>query len=294
METVIEIKNLTKYYGKILGVADLNLEITKGEIFGFMGPNGAGKTTTIRCLLDFIRPTSGSVSILGMDAQKKSREIKRHVGFLPSDVRLYEKLTGEQLIKYEEGFIRKSTYAKDLVERLGAELDKKVSQLSKGNKQLVAIVLALMNKPEVLIMDEPTTALDPVKQSIFYEILEEMKDQGTTIFFSSHRLPEVHRMADTVGMIKDGKLVKVQTIEDLEAKEIRTVEIRLRGKCDPDDFKLPGVQRIERISEGVRLTMTGDINPLIHKLGEYDLVDIEISHATVEDFFMGLYEGKEG
>jgi len=289
MAAVITFENLTKYYGKTLGVEDLNFEIEEGEIFGYLGPNGAGKTTTIRCLMDFCRPTSGSISILGMDAQRKSPEIKKDLSYLSSDIRLYEKLTGKEMIEYQESIRGKSEYADDLVKRLGCNLEMKTKELSKGNKQLVAIVLALMYKPRVLIMDEPTTALDPLNQNKFYEILEEFQDEGTTIFFSSHILPEVERIAEKVAIIKDGKLVSLDSIDDLAAKAVRNVEIRVKGKFDPSDFQLAGVTKVEKISEGVMLTITGDINPLLHKLDDYDVIDIKISHATLEDVFMQYY-----
>ena len=289
MAAVITVENLTKYYGKHLGVEDLNFEIEEGEIFGYLGPNGAGKTTTIRCLMDFCRPTSGSISILGMDAQRKSPEIKKDMSYLSSDIRLYEKLTGKEMIEYQESIRGKSEYVDDLVERLGCNLEMKTKELSKGNKQLVAIALALMYKPKVLVMDEPTTALDPLNQNIFYEILEEFQDEGTTVFFSSHILPEVERIAEKVAIIKDGKLVSLDSIDDLAAKAMRNVEIRVKGEFDPSDFQLAGVTKVKKISEGVMLTVAGDINPLLHKLDDYDVIDIKISHATLEDVFMQYY-----
>jgi len=240
MKTVIKTKNLTKYYGKVLGIKDVDLGINEGETFGFLGPNGAGKTTTIRCLMDFIRPTAGSCSILGMDCQRKAAGIKRQVGFVAGEVRLYEKLTGQAHISYIEGFRGKAPFASHLIKRLDFDPGIKVKNLSKGNKQKLVLILALMHKPKILIMDEPTSGLDPLLQNEIYKILDDMNSQGSTVFFSSHVLPEVEKIANRVGIIKDGQLSAIESIEDLARKKIRNIEVRFRGKYNLADFKIPG------------------------------------------------------
>ncbi len=293
MSIVIETKNLTKFYGRTRGVEDVNLKIKKGEIFGFLGPNGAGKTTTIRCMMDFIRPTSGSISILGMDSVKESAEIKKYVGYLSGDVKLYEKLTGEQHIRYIEGFRGKAPFVKELVKRLKFDPKVKVKNLSKGNKQKLALILALMHRPKVIIMDEPTAGLDPILQGEIYDILEEMKSKGATVFFSSHIIPEVERIADRVGIIKEGRLVGVESIEELSKKKIRNIEVKFKGKYKASDFKIPGVKKIKKANGGVlMISYAGDINSLLKKLTLYEIADIKISHASLEDVFIEFYEKK--
>lgn len=293
MENVIEIKNLTKYYGKIRGVENLNFEIKKGEIFGFLGPNGAGKTTTIRCIMDFVRPTSGSILVLGMDAQKKSSEIKKSVGFVGGEVSLYEKLTGKEHIEYIEGFKGKAPFVNSLIKRFKFDPKVKVKNLSKGNKQKLSLILALMHEPKILIMDEPTSGLDPLLQNEVYSILEEMKSKDLTVFFSSHIISEVERIADRVGIIKDGQLSRIETIEDLSKKKMRNIEIRFEGEFNISDFKLEGTKRIEEISEGLLINYVGDINPILKKINEYKVADIEISHATLEDVFLEFYNSSK-
>lgn len=289
MQNVIEIKNLTKYYGKTRGVENLNLGVKKGEIFGFLGPNGAGKTTTIRCMMDFIRPNSGSISILGMDSKKDSEKIKKDIGFVAGEVNLYEKLTGEEHIKYVEGFMGKAPSAKKLINTLSFDPKIRTKNLSKGNKQKLALILALMHNPKVLIMDEPTAGLDPILQNEIYETLEKMGEEGTTIFFSSHIISEVERIANRVGIIKDGEISKIESIEDLSKKKMRNIKIRFNEKYEMPDFKMEGVKRIEKIAEGLLINYVGDTNPLLRKLASYDIADIEISHASLEDLFLEFY-----
>jgi ABC-2 type transport system ATP-binding protein len=289
MASVIKIKNLTKYYGKSRGVEDLTFEVNEGEIFGFLGPNGAGKTTTISCIMDFIRPTSGSINVLGMDSTRDSVNIKKRVGFLAGDVSLYEKMSGKEHLKYIESFRGKSPIVKELIKKFEFNPNVKVKNLSKGNKQKLALILALMHKPKILIMDEPTSGLDPLLQNEVYKILENMRKDGSTIFFSSHIISEVERIADRVGIIRNGKLSNIETIEDLSKKKIRNIEIRLNGQYDISDFKVDGVKSIEKINGGISLKFAGDINPLIRKLSSYDVGDIEISHASLEDIFLEFY-----
>jgi len=292
MKNVIEVKNLTKYYGKIRGVENLNLEIKEGETFGFLGPNGAGKTTTIRCMMDFIRPSSGSISILGMDSQKQSTNIKNYVGFLSGEIKLYEKLTGEQHIRYIEGFRGKAPFAQDLIKRLNLDSKIKAKNLSKGNKQKLALILALMHNPKLIIMDEPTASLDPILQNEIYNILEEMKNKGATTFFSSHIIPELERIADRVGIINDGKLSQIESVEDLANKSIRNLEVRFKDKYRLPELRLPGIRKVTKNDERLTISYVGDINPLIRKLASYDIVDIKISHASLEDVFVEFYEKK--
>lgn len=294
---VIEIKNLKKYFsargglgGKVKAVDDISFEVKKGEIFGFLGPNGAGKTTTIRCMMDFIRPTEGSISILGLDSRKDSVELKGKIGYLSGDTRLYDKWTGAEHIKFVECLRGKSKNLKDLLKKLNFDPKLKFKHLSSGNRRKLGLILALMNDPEILIMDEPTLGLDPLLQNEIYEILEEMRGKGTTIFMSSHNLPEVEKVCDRAGIIKEGKLVGIETIEELGEKRLRRIEVRFADKFNKSDFKSDGVENVEEIADGLLLTVRGDINPVIQKIAQHKLHDLEISHATLEDVFLEFYE----
>jgi len=289
---VISVKNLKKYFGKTKAVDGISFDAKAGEIFGFLGPNGAGKTTTIRCMMDFIRPTSGSVSILGMDSYKDSVKVKEKVGYLSGDVKLYDKWTGKDHISFVESIRGKSKIVGELIKKLNYDPSRKVKHLSSGNNQKLGLILALMHEPEVLIMDEPTVGLDPLLQNTIYEILENLRDKGSTIFMSSHNLPEVERVCDRAGIIKEGKLVAIETIENLGEKRLRRIEVRFDDKFKKQDFKFDGVEEIEEVPDGLILTVRGDINPVIQKIAQHKLHDLEISHATLEDVFLEFYEKK--
>jgi len=286
----IEVRNLKKYFGQTHAVDDISFSVEKGEIFGFLGPNGAGKTTTIRCLMDFIRPSSGEISIFNENAQNDSAKLKNKIGFLPGNVRLYEGWTGEDHIKFIEGIRGKSKKVAELIGKLDFNPRIKTRHLSSGNKQKLGLILALMNNPELLIMDEPTIGLDPLLQNTIYEILEESKKNGTTIFMSSHNLPEVERLCSRVGIIKDGKIIALEDIEKLHAKRIHNVILTFDGKFSQNDFKFNGVEISEVLPDGLILNVKGDINILLKKLSGYRLKDINISHATLEEVFLEFYQ----
>ncbi len=287
---VIEVKNLKKYFGKTKAVDDISFEVRQGEIFGFLGPNGAGKTTTIRCIMDFIRPTSGQIFISGHNTQKDSVYLKRKIGYLSGEVRLYEKWRGQEHIDFIEKIKGKSEIVDSLIKKLDFDPKIKTKHLSSGNKQKLGLILALMHQPEVLIMDEPTLGLDPLLQNTIYDILEKFKEKGSTIFMSSHILPEVERVCDRAGIIKEGKLVGIETIEELGEKRLRRIEVRFRDEYKKSDFDFDGVEKIEEIKGGLILTVRGDINPIVKKIADYNLHDLEISHATLEDVFLEFYE----
>lgn len=287
---VIEVKNLKKYFGKTKAVDDISFEVRKGEIFGFLGPNGAGKTTTIRCMIDFIRPTAGQLSILGLDAQKDSVYLKRKIGYLSGEARLYEKWKGKEHIEFIEKIRGKSKIVNNLIKKLDFDPKITAKHLSSGNKQKLALILALMHQPEVLIMDEPTLGLDPLLQNTIYDILEKFKEKGTTIFMSSHNLPEVEKVCDRAGIIKEGKMVGIETIEELGEKRLRRIEVRFKDEYNKSDFDFDGVEKINEIPDGLILTVRGDINPIVKKIAEYNLRDLEISHATLEDVFLEFYQ----
>lgn len=292
-KNVIEVVDLAKHYGKLHAVDGVTFSVEEGEIFGFLGPNGAGKSTTIRCLMGFNKATKGETRILGKRLFLGAEEVKKQVGYLPGNVKLYDNWTGWDHIRFFENVRGKSETVRDLIKKLDYNPLAKFRHLSSGNKQKLGLILALMNNPKVLIMDEPTVGLDPLLQNTIYEILLDLRDKGTTIFISSHNLPEVERLCDRVAIIKDGKLVAVESIKALGEKKIHKIEARFIDKYDPTEFIGKGVDKVEEVSDGVVITVSGDINPVVHKLSKHKLLDMEISHASLEDVFLKFYERKE-
>jgi len=287
---VIEVKNLSKYFGQIKAIDNISFGVEKGEIFGFLGPNGAGKTTTIRSLLDFIKPNAGKIKILGLDIKKDSVKIKDKIGYLSGDVKLYDWWTGKDHIQFLETIRGKSQIVKNLIKRFDFNPDIKARNLSSGNRQKLGLILTLMGKPELLILDEPTLGLDPLLQNIIYKTLKDFQAKGVTIFMSSHNLPEVERICNRVGIIKQGKLVAVENIRNLKAKRIFRIYLHFAQDFKEIDFSQNGVKIVEKLPEGLVLDVQGDINPLIKKLSQYQLKDLEIYHASLEDIFLEFYE----
>lgn len=288
--SVIEIKNLKKYFGKTKAVDDISFSVVKGEIFGFLGPNGAGKTTTIRCMMDFIRPNEGSINILGKDAQRESVVLKKSIGYLSGNVRLYKKWSGQEHINFVRRLNGKNDFANDLIERLDFNPEIKAKNLSSGNKQKLSVILALMFQPEILILDEPTLALDPLLQNTIYELLEEATKKGTTVFMSSHNLAEVDRICHRVGIIKQGKMVAIEDIQGMKDKKMHTVYAHFADHFNKNDFNTDGMQIIHESTETVTFNVKGDINSVIKKLSAYQLKDIHITQASLEEIFLEFYE----
>ena len=287
---------LTKFYGPDRGIEDLTLEVGHGEIFGFLGPNGAGKTTTIRLLMGFLRPSAGSASVLGMDAWRNSVEIKMHVGNIPGDVNLYENMHVHDLLDYIDRYRPgPDPLRNELIERLDLDVNKKVRSLSRGNRQKVAIVLAMMHDPELLILDEPTLGLDPLMQQEFYTILGEFKDRGHTVFLSSHILSEVERACDRVGIVKEGRLVDVRAIEELRQNKIRHMDVLFSEHVPPAEFeRLPQVLSVQELNSHIRITIRGDIDALIKQIASHTVEDLTFTQPSLEDFFMSFYGQTSG
>lgn len=286
-------EGLTKHYGDVKALVDLDLDVYPGEVFGFLGPNGAGKTTMIRTVMDEIRPTSGRASILGLDCHRQSVEIRRHIGYLPSDLALYPSLTGKDTLTYFAN-LRGGVdwgYVGELAERLGAQLDKKVGDLSSGNRQKVGVIAAFMNRPQLLIMDEPSNGLDPLVQREFQTMMREIVAEGASVFLSSHTLSEVQRVADRVGIIRHGRLIARESVSSLRSKGMRTVELELAARPDAAVFeRITGVRDVTAENHRVQLSYEGKMAELLRTVAEhYDVVDISTQEADLEEIFLAYY-----
>ena len=290
MNKIIEIKNLTKYYGKTLGIKNLSLSLEEGEIFGFIGPNGAGKSTTIRSIMNLINKTEGEVYINGEEFTKDKIELKKIIGYLPSEIHLYEDLTVKEMLDYHESFYKENIHKrrKELVKRLQLDEYKKIEDLSLGNTKKVGIVLAFMHNPKILILDEPTSGLDPIMQQTFYELLKEEQQKGTTILYSTHILSEISKICTIVGIIKDGQLLKIETIEELQNKNLTIVtltseEIDKIIKELKVDIKL-------KENNTIKFKNNLEVDKLIKILGKYNIDKLLIEEATLEDIFLHYYK----
>ena len=293
----IHTEGLTKYYGKERGIEDVNLDVQEGEVFGFLGPNGAGKSTTIRTLLDEIRPTSGAAAILGLDTHRDVVAIRRHVGYIPGDLALYPNLTGRDTLTYFAN-LRGGvdwTYVDELADRLNSDLSRKVGDLSTGNRQKIGAIQAFMNRPDLLIMDEPTSGLDPLVQSEFQAMLREVTDEGRTVFLSSHTLSEVQRVADRVGIIRDGSLVTVESVTDLRLKAMRQVEFVLDSPAEASAFEgVPGVRNVVLRDNHVEMSFEGEMGALLKAATDrFGVVDIRTTEADLEEIFLTYYHADE-
>jgi ABC-2 type transport system ATP-binding protein len=295
MARAIETRGLTKYYGSTRGIVDVDLAVKEGEVFGFLGPNGAGKTTTIRLLLDLIRPTEGAATVLGRDSHADSVEINRRVGFLPGDVRLYDTMTGRELLTYF-GHLRGMTdwpYARSVAERFELDLDVKVGSYSSGNYQKLGLVQAFMHQPDLLILDEPTSALDPLVQQEFYRIVEETKAEGRTVFLSSHVLPEVERIADRVGIIREGRLIVVEEVEALKQRALRRMEIQFAAPVPAGSFDgLPSVLEARYHDSSVELMVEGPLDSVVKSAARFEVHNIISHEADLEQIFLEMYRGE--
>jgi len=293
MENILEIKGLTKYYNEVLGVKDLNLTLKQGEVFGFIGPNGAGKSTTIRTILNLINKTSGEVLFNGKPLENDSIQLKEFIGYLSSEVCLYDDLTVQEMLDFHASFYKKNTNKrrKELVEKLNLDETKKIEELSLGNLKKLGIVLAFMHEPKLLILDEPTNGLDPIMQQVFFELLTEEKKKGTTVFYSTHILSEISKTCDRVGIIKEGQLLKIETIKELLEKNLTYVTI------SSEDVQQLIVEFknniISSYDKTIVLKNTMDSNTLIKILSKYNIEKLLIEQAPLEDIFLHYYRQEE-
>ena len=289
---VIEINNLTKYYGKQRGITDVSFSVKEKEIFGFIGPNGAGKSTTLRTLLGLIYPTSGSAKIFGKDCIKYGPEIKKEIGYLPSEVFYYDKMKVIDLLKYSASFYKKdcSERIKELAEIMDLDLHKKIDDLSFGNKKKVGIVQGLLHEPKLIILDEPTSGLDPLMQQKFFELLQEENKKGSTILFSSHILSEVQRLCDRVAIIKEGKIIQLDKISTLQENNYKKIKVQTTANLDQDYFNIGGVSNLEVKQNIVSFLFRGNINLIMKKISEIEIANVWIEEPDFEEIFLHYYE----
>jgi ABC-2 type transport system ATP-binding protein len=289
--SVIEVSNLTKYYGKSRGIVNVTFNVEEGEIFGFIGPNGAGKSTTIRLLLSLIHPTSGSAKVFNKDVISHGPEIRRDIGYLPSEVYYYEGMKVIDLLKYSASF-----YACDCTERMHQlsetmelEMNRRISDLSYGNKKKVGIVQGLLHSPKLLFLDEPTAGLDPLMQRKFFGLIRQENARGVTVFFSSHILGEVQRLCTRVGIIREGSIAEISDIRTLQQNNYKKVNITAEGLSQAS-FDLPGVTNIQSEDSTVHFFFKGDINTVLQKISGIQVTDVTIEEPTLEEIFMHYYE----
>jgi len=291
---VVEIRNLTKNYGKSRGIVDVSLSVEQGEIFGFIGPNGAGKSTTIRTLLGLIHPTSGSATIFGKSCSEDP-EVLKEVGYLPSEVFYYDNMRVIDLLKYSASFYKKDCTKRihELAEIMDLDLSKKIDDLSFGNKKKVGIVQGLLHEPKLIILDEPTSGLDPLMQQKFFELIAQENKNGATVFFSSHILGEVQKMCSRVAFIKEGKIIKLEKMSALQENSYKRIKLETKSQINRESFNLEGISKLEIEGNSADFIFKGNINSIIKRIGELELKNLTIDEPDLEEIFMHYYT-KEG
>ena len=287
---VLEVKHLKKYYGKIRGIEDVSIQLNKGEIFGFIGPNGSGKSTTIRTIMHLINKTSGTIKIDGKEFNKDDIVLKEEIGYLPSEIFLYEDLTVKEMLDFHESFYKRDIHArrKELVQLLKLDEAKKIEDLSLGNAKKLGIILAFMHEPKILILDEPTSGLDPIMQQVFYQLLLEEKKKGTTILYSTHILSEVSKICDRIGMIKEGRIIKEERIEDMEKNSLTYLTI------DSEEIeKIKKTLNLKVIMEqGTTIKFVNHLTPneMMNLLSPFKINKLLVEEVTIEDLFLEYYK----
>ncbi len=292
---VLSITDLSKFYGKARGIEHINLEIDEGEIFGFIGPNGAGKSTTIRILMNMIFPSGGSASIMGMDVIKDTKKIKNFVGYIPSDANSYLSMNVSEFLNYCIRFYNVSNGEKrisDLSALFELDLNRKIAELSLGNRKKVSIVQSLLHSPKLLILDEPTTGLDPLMQSVFFELLRSENKRGMTIFFSSHILSEVQILCRRVAIIKQGRIIQLEDIDNLRKKQLKKVRIEFGDKTDLENLPIPGVESLNSLPgiNTLSFMYSGNINELIAFLAGKKVNNLMVEEPSLDEIFLHYYK----
>jgi len=289
---VIEVSQLTKYYGKARGIVDVSFQVDEGEIFGFIGPNGAGKSTTIRLFCSLIYPSSGTARIFGKDCFKDGPEIRQEIGYLPSEVFYYERMKVVDLLKYSASFYQKDCTKRlyELAEIMELDLKRRIDDLSYGNKKKVGIVQGLLHQPKLIVLDEPTAGLDPLMQRNFFDLIrEENTGRGATVFFSSHILGEVQKMCNRVAIIKEGRIIQTEDIKTLRRDNYKRVRVAA-PQVDEKRFDIDGVSSLRKDNGAVTFFYKGDINVLMRIISGEEVSDVAIEEPTLEEIFMHYYE----
>ncbi len=292
MQAAIATTDLTKRYGAFTAIDQVNLSVRQGEVFGFLGPNGSGKSTTIRCILDLARPTEGTATVLGLDSRADAVEIHRRVGYCPGDLALYPKLTGYETVEYLgnlRGGVDKAV-VESLAQRFDADLSRRCGEYSSGNRQKIGLIQAFMHRPELLVLDEPSTGLDPLVQQSLHELIAEVRDDGRTVFLSSHTLSEVERVADRVGIIRHGELVEVAAISDLKAIAIHRLDFEFALEPDAATLrKFPGVRDVTGDGRHLSLFYEGSLDAILVEASQYGVTSIRSHDADLEEIFLEYY-----
>jgi len=293
-DSPLVVEELTKDYGSVVANDAVSFTVNRGEVFGFLGPNGAGKSTTIRMLLGLLKPTSGSAKVLGADVRDEAAltEAKRRIGYLPAHLGFEEEVTGETMLDYH-GAMKGEGRRDELLEVFTPPVERPIREYSTGNKRMLGLVQAFMHDPDLVIMDEPTAGLDPLKQEAFNEFVRDERDRGTTVFFSSHVLSEVRRVCDRVGILRAGSLVELENVDALLHRSGKHVRVHASGAAVAEITALDGVIRPERFAEGVQFIYAGDVNALLRELATHEIQDVELGEPPIEDVFTHYYGSRE-
>jgi len=289
--SIIEVNNLTKYYGKARGIVDVSFRVEEGEIYGFIGPNGAGKSTTIRLFLSLIYPSSGDARIFGKDCITYGPEIRQEIGYLPSEVFYYERMKVIDLLKYSASFYKKDCTKRmyELADIMELDLKRRIDDLSYGNKKKVGIVQGLLHQPRLIVLDEPTSGLDPLMQRKFFNLIREENQRGATVFFSSHILGEVQKMCTRVAIIKEGSIAQIEDIHSLQRNNYKKIRI-FAHDVSKNAFDIEGVSNLEQENGTVSFFYKGDVNRITKAISEHEIFDVAIEEPTLEEIFMHYYE----
>jgi ABC-2 type transport system ATP-binding protein len=298
-DTIVQTNNLSVYYGARRGIKDLNLSVQKGEVFGYLGPNGAGKTTTLRAILDIIHPTRGSATLFGLDSQNDGIAIRERLSYLPGELSLYPSMKAGEFLDLFASLQKNEldeSYLEQLLERVGLDPSRKMKEYSHGNKQKIGVVTAFMGKKELIILDEPTIGLDPLVQQTVLELVQEVKQEGRTVFLSSHNLKEVQDVCDRVGIIQNGELIKTEKVETLTAQQFKRLEIFFRKSPPENAFVIEGVKEISRQGNRILFEVGQNLGPLMEKAAAHGIEDIETKAVSLEEIFLAFYSShnKEG
>ncbi len=294
-DIVLKMRGLTKYYGDAVGIEDLDLNVYRGEIMGFLGPNGAGKTTTIRTVLGLLKKSAGKAKIFGLDSHEDSVKIRRRVGYLPGEFGMFNDLKVKSFLRYLLSLsdVKSEEKMMDVGNRLELEFDRKIKELSKGNRQKVGLVQAFMADQDLIILDEPTAGLDPLMQQRFYELLREEKDRGKTVFMSSHVLAEVEEVCDRVAIIKEGKLQVVEDIESLRNKVGKKLIVEFSEEVSPGEFRMKGVNELEVDDKKFSMVVTENLDEVIKKVSAHSIVNMNLETFSLEQLFLRYYSEGE-